>query len=59
MLGLFGLALIILGILLLVLGSFLPWVRAYFRDHSLITQLVWGTLVFLAGCALVIINAIQ
>ncbi|GAO99324.1 hypothetical protein [Fructobacillus ficulneus] len=58
MLGLIGLALVVLGILIVILGSFLPLIRLYFGDRSVISQLFWGGVIFLVGCALLIYNAI-
>lgn len=55
--GIIGLILVIIGILIVILGSTFPLLRLYFADRSVISQLFWGGIIFLAGAVLLIYNA--
>ncbi|MBS9337223.1 hypothetical protein [Fructobacillus parabroussonetiae] len=57
MLAIVGLGLVILGIIVLIFGSTAPLLRLYFGDRSVISQLLWGTLLFALGALLLIYNA--
>ncbi|CAK1223512.1 hypothetical protein [Fructobacillus fructosus] len=59
MLGLIGLALVIIGIIVLIFGSTAPLLRLYFGDRSVISQLLWGTFIFAIGAVVLIFQAIQ
>lgn len=59
MLGLIGLALVIIGIIVLIFGSTAPLLRLYFGDRSVISQFFWGTIIFGIGAVVLIFNAIQ
>ena len=48
MLSLIGLALVILGLLITILGQTAPLIRLYFGDKSVISQIIWG-LIFLVS----------
>ncbi|MFC4760440.1 hypothetical protein [Fructobacillus durionis] len=57
MLSLIGLGLVFIGIIVLIFGSTAPLLRLYFGDRSVISQLVWGTIIFGIGAILLIIHA--
>lgn len=59
MLGLIGLAVVILGLLISILGNTAPLIRLYFGDKSVVTQIVWGGVLFIIGAAILIYNAIN
>lgn len=59
MLGLIGLALVILGLLITILGHTAPLIRLYFGDKSVISQIIWGLIFFSIGGIILIYNAIQ
>ena len=59
MLGLIGLAIIILGILISILGSTAPLIRLYFGDKSVINQIIWGGVLFIIGALILIYNAVS
>ncbi|MCO0832293.1 hypothetical protein NFX39_04210 [Fructobacillus sp. W13] len=56
MLSLIGLALVFIGIIVLIFGSTAPLLRLYFGDRSVISQLFWGTIIFLLGAGTLILN---
>ncbi|MBS9336071.1 hypothetical protein [Fructobacillus papyrifericola] len=57
MLAIVGLLLVVLGIIVLIFGSTAPLLRLYFGDRSVISQLLWGTVIFAIGAVLLIFNA--
>ncbi|CAM4339409.1 hypothetical protein [Weissella hellenica] len=59
MLGLIGLAVVILGLLILILGNSAPLIRLYFGDKSVITQIIWGSVLFIIGAVILTYNAIN
>lgn len=59
MLSLIGLALVIIGIIVLIFGNTAPLLRLYFGDRSVISQLFWGTIIFLVGGGLLVLNNIM
>ncbi|NEZ90179.1 hypothetical protein [Weissella paramesenteroides] len=59
MLSLIGLALVILGLLITILGRTAPLIRLYFGDKSVISQIIWGIIFFGIGGIILIYNAIH
>lgn len=59
MLGLIGLAVVILGLLILILDNSAPLIRLYFGDKSVITQIIWGSVLFIIGAVILTYNAIN
>ncbi|NLS38379.1 hypothetical protein GHU05_05490 [Fructobacillus tropaeoli] len=59
MFGIIGLALVFIGIIVLIFGSIAPLLRLYFGDKSVITQIIWGSLIFILGAIILLMNAIH
>ncbi|GAP04365.1 MULTISPECIES: hypothetical protein [Fructobacillus] len=57
MIALIGLAITLLGLIILTMGQTAPLIRLYFGDRSVISQIFWGTILFLIGGGILIINA--
>ncbi|CAK1224123.1 hypothetical protein LMG30237_ALEAABJJ_00041 [Fructobacillus tropaeoli] len=58
MFAIIGLALVFISIIILIFGSIAPLLRLYFGDRSVISQLIWGSLIFILGAIILLINAI-
>ncbi|MCO0832515.1 hypothetical protein NFX39_05405 [Fructobacillus sp. W13] len=59
MIALIGLSLVFIGIIIHIFGSIAPLLRLYFGDKSVITQIIWGSLIFILGAIILLINAIH
>ncbi|MCK8638828.1 hypothetical protein [Fructobacillus fructosus] len=57
MIALIGLAITLLGLIILTMGQTAPFIRLYFGDRSVISQIFWGTILFLIGSGILIVNA--